>query len=360
MVAKAKKKPAKVLGIDLGNGMVTIRAVDKKGKPYILTLPSCYAYKRNVGDSVQGEGLELDTYVIDGEEYVWGKDISEIKKLELARGYENRYKSEAYKVMVKIALAKVVNDLGITATDDIFVVTGVPSDEANNIKIENDIQLAFFGGEGTGGLHEVTVNGVLHRFLVKEVDVLSQPLATVIGRYLDENGYVNEEIKKIGVNYEEWKVVVIDIGAGTTDIDIIDHLRRLSTHVSIPRGFSDVYESIRTEIKRHYPSHEVSDYKLLKLLDVKKYKPSRLKEEVDFTDAFNKGINEVLSSIQQAILGLLKDMTDLDEVLLVGASANHFEDKISNIMYGIEIPENHPTSNAEGYFRWGMYKSLQD
>ncbi|MFI8671980.1 hypothetical protein ACIGIJ_19175 [Bacillus paranthracis] len=352
MVVKKKKKFDRVVAIDLGNGMVKIRSVDSKGKEYIVSLPCAWAYKKDVGENLTGKEIKLESFFIDDVEYVWGEDIPKLgSKIKVALGHDGRYKSEPYKIMAKIAMAKVVNDLDIQPTEKIYLVTGVPSQETKTER-ENEIELAFLGENG--GIHEVDIvndEGDHERlFRVAHVEVMSQPVATVISRYLDEEGYVGDE------EYAELKVAVIDIGGGTTDLDIVDCLQRQGNYTSIHKGFSDVYKSIRKVIKEEYPSHDVTDYELLEYLkdNNTKYKPSKRAKEVDFSEAMDAGIREVVVDIQQAILTNWKDQTGFDEILLIGASAEKFDDKLSNVVTGLTIPENHDTSNVEGYFRWGM------
>jgi plasmid segregation protein ParM len=353
MATKKKKKFDRVVGIDIGNGMVKIRSVDEKGKEYILILPCAWAYKRDAGASIHEKKLQLDTYYINEEEFVWGEDIGELDAsiLKVAIGHDGRYKSELYKTMVKIAMARVVHDLNIQATEKIYLVTGVPSGETNTER-EVEITNAFLGENG--GMHEVDVNESEHLFRIGHVEVMSQPVATVIGRYLDEEGYIGDE------EYEDLKVGVIDIGGGTTDLDIVNRLQRQKNYTSVPKGFSDVYKHIRAVVKNKYPSHDVSDYKLLTCLEDRKYKPSRRANEVDFSNALDTGIKEVVVDIEQAILSHWKDQTDMDEILLIGASAKEFEEKLSNVANGLTIPTNHHISNVEGYFRWGMFKVAED
>lgn len=353
MVAKRKKKFDRVVAIDLGNGMVKIRSLDlETGKPYTLVLPCAWAYKKDVGDKLHIKELDLDTFYIDDVEYVWGEDIAELgSKIKIGYGHENRYKSEPFKIMVKIAMAKVVDDLNIQPTEKIYIVTGVPSAET---KTEREVEItnAFIGDNG--GVHEVDVNINERFFRVAHVEVMSQPIATVIGRYLDEDGYVADE------EYEKLKVGIIDIGGGTTDLDIVDNLQRQKNYASIPKGFSDVYRSIKSIIKQKYPSHDVTDFELLECLEDKVYKPSRRAEEVNFEDAMESGIREVVVDIQQAILSQWKDQTDMDEILLIGGSARLFEKKLTNVVTGLTIPDNHHFSNVEGYYRWGVNRVGDD
>lgn len=354
---RKKKKFDRVIGIDLGNGMVKIRSTDAKGKAYSLVLPCAWAYKKDVGDQVHSKQLKLESFFLNDVEYVWGEDIAELgSKIKVAIGHDGRYKSEPYKIMAQIAMAKAVKDLDVAPTDKIYLVTGVPSQETNTER-ENDIANAFYGENN--GVHEIDVvdeNGVDKELLFRigHVEVMSQPVATVIGRYLDDEGYIGDE------DYQNIKVGVIDIGGGTTDLDIVDQLQRQKNYTSIPKGFSDVYKSIREVIKHEHPSHDVTDYELLECLNEKTYKPSRRSSGVDFSNAMDAGIREVSVDIQQAILSNWKDQTDMDEILLIGASVKYFEDNLSNVVSGLTIPENHEVSNVEGYFRWGMNKVGED
>lgn len=368
----AKKKVVtydRIVGVDLGNGFVKIRSIYRNGEEYKLTLPSGYAYLRDVGDSKNDEVLELDTYKVDGNSYVWGKDITRLKdKVKPVFGYEGRYKTESYKLMAKIVMSRIVRDLEIDAKEKILLVTGVPSIETDT-ECETDISNAFYGENS--GFHDVEVNGEKYTFRIAHIHVTAQALSTVIGRYLNVDGTVFDE------DYESMKVAVVDIGAGTTDLDVVHELRRQKGYHSLSEGFKDIYEAINSEIKRHYPSHTATDYDLLTIIEkvqkeMKKvvnepngkktkkediryeYKPSKKNEPVDFTDVFNNSVRELATNIQQAIVQKWKDQTDLDEILLVGGSAEIFEDYLGEIVYGITIPKNNGDSNVEGYYRMGV------
>ncbi|MEC0276876.1 ParM/StbA family protein [Peribacillus frigoritolerans] len=362
MVANKRKKFDRVLGIDLGNGLIKIRSVKPNGKDYSVILPSSFAYLKDVGDSVNNTSLQLDVFTIDDVDYVWGEDINQVGEVKSTYGHENRYKTEAYKLMAKMVLARAVRDLDIKPNENILLVTGVPSAETGTER-EEEIVAAFIGEGKQKGLLLVGVNGVEHIFKVVHVEVQAQALATVIGRYLATDGTVENE------NYEHWKVAVIDIGAGTIDLDIVHSLRRQKGYHSVPKGFRDVYETIRTGIAKIYPSHTVNDYELLGILEetqkknaltgknevIYEYKPSHLRKSVDFTKDLHDGVKEVVVDVQQAIMSKWKNQTDLDEILLVGGSAELFKDHLNDIVYGITIPRNNGDSNVEGYFRFGMY-----
>lgn len=352
MPTNTQKKTGKpfdrVVAIDLGNGMVNIRSLDlRTGKPYLATFPSAWAYKKDVGTSMNNKEVDVDTFILSGVEYVWGDGIAELDNIQPTYGHENRYKSESYKIMAEIAMAKVAYDLEIQPTENIYLVTGVTSKESYTSR-EEEIRQAFIGENK--GFHEVTVNDQKQIFKIVHVEVMSQALSAVIARYLDEDGYEGDP------EYQTMKVGVIDIGAGTIDLDIVNHLRRQKGYDSVPKGFRDIYDNIRTVIKQNFPSHNVSDYKLQTVLSDKSYKPSMRMEAVDFTKEVDNGVSELVVAIQTAIMSNWKDQTDMDEVLLIGATAKEFEEKLSTVVTGLTIPDNFATINVEGYFRWGMFK----
>ncbi|MFJ8247318.1 hypothetical protein [Peribacillus asahii] len=351
----------RVVGVDLGNGFVKVRGLTNGGIPYTLTLPSCFAYLRDVGDEIGDEDLDLDTFLIDGVEYVWGEDINELEAQHIVHtsGYDNRYKSDNYKIMVQIVLSRIAKDLEIGAREKILLVTGVPSGESGTEK-ENEIYDAFSGKNE--GSYRIPVNGEDQVFKLEKIVVDSQALATIKGRYLDTDGTVLND------KYEKWNVAVIDIGAGTTDLDIVNKLRRQKVNHSVQKGFRDIYNGIRDEINKVYVGHTVTDYELLNIIELTKFKrkesgddsipflytPSEKKKPVDFTKAFFDGIKEVSVATQEAIVDKWKSQAGLDEILLVGASAEEFKEHLQNVSYIIEIPENNTNSNVEGYYRFGV------
>lgn len=361
----SKKKWDRVIGIDFGNGLIKVVSIMANGEKYILTIPSVYALKSSIGTSMNEASLDLNTYSFDGREYVWGEDIVKIEDIVSTYGHGTaRYKADAFKIMTKIVMARVAWDLGIQPTEKICIITGVPSNQTDT-EAEQYIYNAIMD---SNGLHKVDVkdntdNGGEVLFQVDHVEITSQPVATVLGRYLDEEGNVGDE------QYENMKVAVIDIGAGTTDFDIIDSLRRLG-HLkhSIKNGFRDVYSEMRTVIVNKFGS-DVTDHKLLKTVIQKpvkvmirgvehnayEYSPSLREEKIDLTKQVNDGIHIVSVAVQQAINEKWKTQSDLDEVLVVGSGVKTFEGKINEIIDGITIPINHGTSPAEGYFRYGVY-----
>ncbi len=352
----------RVIGIDLGNGLVKVRSITADGEIYELVLPSEYAFLEDVGNETLGNRkLNVETFKIDDDSYVWGEDITRISDTKKTYGYENRYKTEAYQTMVSIVLTKVVKEIGVDPKDKILLVTGVPSDEKDTVA-EEEIKSAFLNGRGgKNGLYDTFVNDEEYIFKIARVVVTAQPLATILSKYLDVDGSVLDE------SYEHSKVGVIDIGAGTVDLDILDCLIRQPSHISLTHGFNDIYDKIKNLIHSVYPMHQVNNYNIFKSIQQAQkghkgnikankyiYTPSRLKEPIDFTAAFSAGIREVSTYIQQAVASRWKDQIGFDEINLTGGSAKEFKNILSNSIEGLTIPEKAGQSNVEGYFRLGM------
>lgn len=348
-----KVKTYREMAIDLGNGFVKLRAFTKDGKRYELILPSTWAFLDDVGINTFGEGagvgdIKVDRYTIGDSEYAWGEDVYKLDN-NPTYGIENRYKSEAFMVMARIAMARVVRDCEISLDEEIILTTGLPSGESNT-ELEQDIRKAFLGEDN--GYHDIEINDESYRFHIAHIEVLGQAMSAVVDRYLDDAGYVRDE------DYEEIKVGVISIGAGTIDLDVVDALRRQGSNVSTNKGFSDVYKAIRTSIRVDYPTHasSISDYELVHLLEKRKYSPSRRKKEVDFGDAMDNELNKLVVAMQTAISRAWKDLSSMDEVLMTGASAKVFEDAMDNFIEGITIPENYDTIEVDGMCKWSTYK----
>lgn len=347
------KKYDVVLGIDYGNGLVNIYS-SKDGEIYSETLPSSFILKGDYGSqfAFSNDESDLDLYSYNGGEYLWGNDIEKQPVIDTF-GHENRYKSIPFITITQLAIAKAVRDLEIQPTDKILVVTGVPTAEKGNKAIE--VSLADAIKNSKTGLNKVAINDEEYIYNVEDVMIMPQALSSVFGIYYDEEGMVAES------KYEDMKVAVIDIGGGTIDIDIIKNLRRLDVYESMALGFRDVYDGIRKYIKKFEPKANPNDYDLYKIindndnirLNTFAYKPSAIRDSIDFTEEFYRQLDKVTMELHQLIMTKWKAQVDLDEILLVGGSAKFFKDRVKNIVEGFVVPNNCGITNAVGYHNYG-------
>ncbi|MDH2887936.1 MULTISPECIES: hypothetical protein [Bacillus cereus group] len=152
---------------------------------------------------MSGGKMKLKTYKVEGTEYVWGDDIIKVNNTLNTYAQQNRYKTNQYKTLSKIALAEMAAKTNVKSYDEILVITGVPSQEIGT-KAVDEIKEVYQGA------HDLEVNGKKVSINVVDVIVLAQPVGTVMSRYLDEDGFVADD------TYEDMTVGIIDIGTGTT------------------------------------------------------------------------------------------------------------------------------------------------
>lgn len=362
-----KKKIDRVIGVDLGNGLVNVRSVYPDGSPYTITFPSAFGYKKVIGEEFGQAGTQYNvkTFTIDGVDYIWGEDIAKTPEIiHTASLLEDRYETKNYKNLIKIILGYVAKDIEIQPTEQILISTGVPSNQTKESTV-NAIRKAFLGdAQDYLGLHKVAVNGEEFTINVAMVTVTPQPLATVLAVYLDENGLVkNRELKKK-------KIAVIDIGGGTTDLDTLFEFRRQNDYRSIGVGFRDVYKAIQAKINEENGGKEmnVNDYIILDIIEkaereakekgtepVYTYQGSEKQPVVDFTKVYQDALHELGMKINQAISNQWKDFDTFDKVFLVGGSALRVAPYIE-ILQEPDFPKNPGLSNVEGYYNFGVSK----
>ncbi|MGD6869989.1 MULTISPECIES: plasmid segregation protein ParM domain-containing protein [Bacillus cereus group] len=332
----------KVLVIDHGNGNIKMRSEISKG-----VLPSILAFKRDVGDSfLSKKALKLNTYEVNGKEYVWGKDVTKVKDVFTTFGFQNRYTEPLFKDLTSIALADLAKKSNITATDEVVVITGVPSNEINK-EAANQLKEAF------EGLHVVKIDGKTVKVNIEEVVILPQPIGTVMGQYLDENGYVENE------KYEEIRVGVIDIGTGTTDLDSINALRRENEFKSLETGMKHVYQLIADYINNKNSNAKVEYYHIEPFFEKGEYKISE-RHIIDFKEVKEQAVFTVSERIKQGIKNAWGTFDRFDEIIVTGGGAELFAADIQNLVGSVKISTNPQQANADGFFKYGMFKVSEE
>lgn len=331
----------KVLVIDHGNGNIKGRSEIAAG-----VLPSLVAFKKDIGESITGKKERLKTYEIEGIEYVWGKDITKVKDVFTTYGFQNRYKEPLYKVLTSIALADLALKSKVQPTDDVIVITGVPSNEIG-AEAANELKNVF------EGLHTVKVDGKIVKVNVEEVIILPQPIGTVMNQYLDADGFVADE------RYEDIRVGIIDIGTGTTDLDSISGLRRENEFKSVETGMKDVYQEIADYINSQNSNAKVEYYHVEPFFEEGQYKLSE-RHVINFEEIKPKAIFQVAEKIKQGIKNAWKTFDRFDEIIITGGGAQLFAHAIEDLVGQIKISQHPQQANAEGFFKYGMFKVSEE
>jgi plasmid segregation protein ParM len=323
-----------VVSLDHGNGWVKARGNKKK-----IVRPSYIGELAKVGTSYSDvEDLRLEEYTsgeYKGETYVWGDDIKNVNESIPTYSQNNRYTNKFYQL---VSLFAIYEALGTGKKfENVLVVTGVPSNEKGS---EAESELI----EGLVGTH--FING--KRISIVEVVVLPQPLGTVMSLYLDDEGFIADS------KFQNSLVGVIDVGTGTSDLDIIQNLRRLDEYESVPFGMMDIYKNIA----KHLKSQGVRNVDIPKVEEgwsLGVYKQSE-RNVVSFSEYKKKAVEDVFKQLEAKINIVWKDLKRFDRLIITGGGAKIFEksfDKYINDVY--DIPKHPQIANSEGFYNFGKY-----
>ena len=373
MVAKSRNR--RVMGVDIGNGKAKIYTAVATGekderendiyKGYAILAPSVYAREDEIGSHVieteatkkQAENQKLDRFVIDGVPYLWGPDVARLNSTIASYGMDNRYTNSAYRTMVRLALAKAFyyysKELGWKPSDPVLVITGVPTEDIDDkfgksqtTKVLEDL----FKGTGSA-----EVNGQEVSWNIDKIGIFPQPEGTAAKYWMDNGGYVIEDAEG---DHSALNHAVIDVGSGTTDIDINEGVIRVA-HVTLRQGFHDVYQAIRNEIARVAGIQDASfatDDRLLELLEEGKYVYSvpSYPKPIMFKDAMDEAVDNLASATARSFDEIQKSSTNLQHIFLTGGPAERIFEQFKQTMPRIEKEDEHELSDVIGFYRIGM------
>lgn len=336
---------AVVLGMDHGNGWMKVRSKFKK-----IILPSAIVPANQVEkDTFSSKETKLKTYkstAHNNAEYCWGEDVIKFPLLN-TYGLQDRYKSNLYKQLNVFAIAEMLLDFNEDQRKNVIIITGVPSTEKDT-QLEKDLI------KGLEGSHVVTVNDEEIVFKVTKVVVMAQPAGTLMSIYLDDEGFVKDE------DIADEKVGIIDVGTGTTDLDIFEMLRRKDNGKdSIPNGMHDVYRSVEKVIKKDHPSAAVNAQLVEKQFNSDSYVISK-RSVVDITAAKEEAINTIGDKLKSDIGGVWKTWQQLDRIYITGGGSSVLGSKIKELISDAIIVENAQTANVDGYYNYGVAQFLGD
>ena len=329
-----------IVGLDHGNGWVKAKTSTQE-----LVLPSYIARKDSIGEGLVGKELDVKEYESNnakGEVYIWGKDVIKANHLLSTYGSQDRYKQKNYGLLNEFALATVLADHESDVIENVWVITGVPSEEKGTI-LEKDLEKALIGA------HLVKVNGVDKIIKVSKVVILPQPVGTIMSLYLDDRGYVSDD------SFEDDGIAIIDLGTGTTDLDHIRELRRQEEDtLSIPIGMFDVYKRIERYIKKHHPNATVTAQKIEAQFSSDSYVISK-RSSVDITDIKEQALEEIATEIKNAITQQWKTWDRFDSIVITGGGASTLGKKLKELIEDIKPVQNSQTANANGFYNYGEF-----
>lgn len=338
-MAKIENAPI-IVGLDHGNGWVKAKTSTNQ-----IVLPSYISRPEDIGEGLVGKSLKLKEYESShakGETYVWGHDVVKSKKFLSTYGSQDRYKQKYYGLLSQFALAEVLSTLELDVIDNVWVITGVPSEEKGTV-FEEDLKRTL------SGAHLVKVNGEDKIIKVTKVIVLPQPVGTVMSLYLDDKGYVDQ------ANYESANIGIVDLGTGTTDLDNIKELRRLEDGTqSITIGMFDVYKNIAKYIKKQHPSYNVTPQSVENQFNSNSYVLSQ-RASVDITEIKEKVLEETAMDIKNNITQVWKNWEVFDKIIITGGGASSLGIKLKELIEDADVVKNSQIANVSGFYRYGVF-----
>lgn len=329
-----------IVGLDHGNGWVKAKTATNQ-----LVLPSYIARKEAMGVDFVGNSLDVKEYESSnakGEVYVWGNEVIKANTLLSTYGSQDRYIQKHYQLLNEFALAEVLSDLGSDVIENVWIVTGVPSEEKGTV-LEEHLEKSLMGA------HLIKINGVDKIVKVTKVVVLPQPVGTIMSLYLDNNGFVHDD------SYEEDGIGIIDLGTGTTDLDHIKELRRQEGDtLSIPLGMFDVYKRIEKFIKKSHPNANVTPQKIEAQFNSNSYVISK-RASLDITGIKEDALEEVAMDIKNAITQQWKTWERFDKIIITGGGASTLGKKLKQLIDDATTADYSQTANSEGFYNYGEF-----
>jgi plasmid segregation protein ParM len=335
-----------VMGIDHGNGWVKARSNSVAKMKYISALarPESFGEGMEVGKDVSCKKFVSEKF--KNEIYCWGKDVTKADELLPTYAHENRYLDKHYNLLSEFIMGALLPN-NAPMVLDILVVTGCPSREKGT-EAESALKKVFEGN------HLVFIDDESRGYRVTECIVLPQPLGAVLDLYLTEDGYVQDE------SYETATVAVIDLGSGTSDLDVISNLRRQKGKSDTIRlGMNNIYMRMMDYIISQHPTSIVTIEKGQEQFEQDNYVISK-RLSVPIKQKREELIREHFEALKKKIDQRWPDKSSFDKIILTGGGAQ-IQD-LANMFIKWEkdiiVAPNSQSSNANGFYKFGKYKAM--
>lgn len=345
----------KLFAVDLGN-----RQVKMKTEKSIKIFPSYFVESSEYGNRdilkfAKGESKTSDyTSVRDDFTYVWGEGLEVKGKLVTDTiGFDGRYNTLYYKLLVDFALAEMARDYSdeLKGIVEATVVTGVPTDDFNKEDVLEQVSKAFKGD------HSVIVDGVAITVRVKDVYALPQPVGTIINYIVDGEGNVGDTPMSSAY------VGVVDVGGGTVIIDALDSMNLDSTaHAQLEEGAFTLYSNIRNELIKE--GHRINEYDVETLVrngtPDEKYlwSPNGI-TMLDFTNEVMRERKKYTRKIAGVVNSTYKAYDHMYSILVTGGTANLLiKDEFNAAIRIAEFVPDSEIANVNGFYKFGLAEGL--
>lgn len=310
------------IGLDLANGFIKV-----KGGGEALCYENKLRRLKHGSYSVIKKEEQI-IYEYDGDSYV----LDAINGISSGGRNNQRYSSEQYLIECLVAITKVTDET------EIYLTVGLPCKDYGNSELEKTLT------ENLLGSHVIKLNNKSRLIEIKEVNILCEPVGTLLDLIIDED-------LKVDCDLENLKYLIIDLGFGTMDIiktvglNIEDH-----SHANI--GSMTLIGEYLERINENYGSADI----IFKEEDVTmqpKAKINKYKKEWDFSKeliATKKSVSkQVISEINKKNVAY----SDFDIVVFTGGCSLELKNYLSLPSNAI-IYEQSQTGNVNGYRKFGL------
>lgn len=324
--------------IDFGNGYV--KAKSDKGE---FIYSSKIARSSDLGysslDNEFTDDLDVNHFQRkDEDEYNFGADIENSfsnEQLITTNSNNNRYTLESFKRLVDFSLAELTSYEEETNIE-VRLVTGVPS---NEVKMKSKYD-AF--KDYLKGTHVVMRNGTELVINVKEVQVIEQPLGTLLNVYLNDKLQVHKTFKN-GL------IVVIDFGSGTTIIDIYKNMKRVGGSTT-NEGMIQFHESIAESLSNELSMNVHAQY-IEQGIKNKTFIAEFGNQAINFKSHFDNAIRRKVENTIQEYEKEITEETLVNNFIVTGGGGLIIGDQFKKHKPDFTIVENPQNSTVNGYFK---------
>ena len=337
--ADYKGKPYdRIVGIDVANSTIKTWTDGNKSQVY-----------RNTIKTINDAGL-VYSFKTDYHMFVFNKEVYEVGDISVlgsgGRG-KARYNSANFKTEAIIGISKILEKAN---GERIRVVTGVPSALAKNTAVVEEMKRSLLGPYDVKSVVWDKVESV--QFEVVDVIIVPQPLGTIYNYvYNRETGELNQDLLK-------QRVLVVDIGWGTTDLAILESSQVRGTF-GFEAGTSDCIAGTQEEANTKFP--EANIYALnpheLDLALLESYKVETPFGVFDLEAIVEKHKKLQAENVYKNVMGIGLEYNKFNKIIITGGGALLYEKYLRALFNDprLIIQEDAVLSNVYGFYLLGKF-----
>jgi plasmid segregation protein ParM len=330
----------KVVGYEAANSFVKIKS-EKGETAYLNSLRERIEPVEDVYGGTFGNKSSLNFYKYDDVTYTAG-DIYDAKSSS-ARD-SDRYGTYEYKVESLIAIAQHIDN-----GDEVKVVTGLPAKDYKKQECHDKLS------KNLRGTHTVYIGKEPRTFEIKEVKTILQPLGTLTALMFNDDGTPKEQ----GLKLSRQRVVVVDIGFGTTDVAVLEG-GNLIDSFGVDVAMFDAYDRIlkKVGLENDLTTFQMESYVRKAIKDNRKVTFEYGGVEYDVTDETKKSLQITAGSIVSGVKNRIA-LDKFDATVFTGGGVLALR---SNLKHQLEdvpnaVPVGSPQmANARGNYIYGVVK----